>query len=114
MALSAADAEEMLKVLGDIAEDYGLVIHPKKTDYMVIQTLLSDYTISYRERPLKRTPEFKYLGTYITYNRNDSREIRARVAMTKATLNKCAYLHLNRISMDVKLHLTKALVASRV
>ena len=46
MALSAADAEEMLKTLGDIADDYGLVIHPDKTDYMVIQTSMSDDTIS--------------------------------------------------------------------
>ena len=114
MALSAADAEEMLKTLGDIADDYGLMIHPDKTEYMVIQTSMSDDTISYRESPLKRTSEFKYLGTYITYNLNDSREIRARVAMTKATLNNCAYLNSNHISMDVKLHLTKALVASRL
>ncbi|PIK39608.1 endonuclease-reverse transcriptase [Apostichopus japonicus] len=47
-------------------------------------------------------------------NLNDSPEIRARVAMTKATLNNCAYLKSNRISMDVKLHLTRALVASRL
>ena len=114
MALSADDAEEMLKTLGDIADDYGLMIHPDKTEYMVIQTSMSDDTISYRESPLKRTSEFKYLGTYITYNLNDSREIRARVAMTKATLNNSAYLNSNHISMDVKLHLTKALVASRL
>ena len=104
----------MLKTLGDIADNYGLVIHPDKTEYMVIQTSMSDDTISYRERPLKRASEFKYLGTYITHNLNDSREIRARVAMTKATLNNCAYLNSNRVSMDVKLHLTKALVASRL
>ncbi|PIK36142.1 hypothetical protein BSL78_27031 [Apostichopus japonicus] len=34
--------------------------------------------------------------------------------MTKATLNNCAYLKSNRISMDVNLHLTRALLASRL
>ena len=67
-----------------------------------------------KEKPLKRTSEFKYLGTYITYNLNDICEIRVRVAMTKVTLNNCVYFHSNHISMDVKLHLTKALVASRL
>ena len=114
MALTAADAEEMLNILGDIADDYGLSIHPDKTEYMVIQTSMGLDTISYRGNPLKRTSEFRYLGTYITHNLNDSREISARIAMTKATLKDCAYLKSHRISIDVKLHLIEALVASRL
>ena len=114
MALTAEDVQEMLATLGVVAERYGLHIHPEKTEYMVIKSTMDDATISYSGNMLKRVSRFKYLGTTITHDLDDAMEIRCRIAIAKETLNRCTYLKSTRINITTKLHLIKALVASRL
>lgn len=93
MALSRKHAEDMLAILGDIiSEEYGLVIHPGKTEYLVIQKVLTDSTITFRGAIIPRVSKFRYLGTTITHNLNDSEEVRIRIGIGKAALRKCKYL----------------------
>ena len=92
MALSRKHAEDMLAILGDISEEYGLVIHPGKTEYLVIQKVLTDSTITFRGAIIPRVSKFRYLGTTITQNLNDSEEVRIRIGIGKAALRKCKYL----------------------
>ena len=92
MELCRADAEEVLAVLGDTSDGYGLVIHPGKTEYMVGQPTMDDNTITYRLIPIPRITSFKYLGTSINHTLDDSKEVRMRIGMGKSTLQQCKYL----------------------
>ena len=114
MALERADAERQLNILGDISKDYGLIIHPGKTEYMVIDSNIDDETIQYGETPIPRVNSFKYLGTTITHDLNDSNEIKMRVGMGKAAMRNCRYLKMERVSIDLKVALIRSLVLSKV
>lgn len=115
MALCSTDAENMLTTLGNVAEQqYGLHIHKAKTEYMVIQPTMEGPTIKFRGCDIQRVPVFRYLGTIISHNLDDSQEIRTRIAIAKDTLNRCTYLKSPRINLSTKLHIIRALVASRL
>ena len=75
MVLCRADAEEMLAILGDISDGYGLVIHPGKTEYMLVQPTMDDNTITYHLVPIPHITSFKYLGMSINHTLDNSKEM---------------------------------------
>lgn len=86
MALLAEDAQKMLTMVGDIAENYELHIHPEKAEYYGypvhhgwhINHLSGKHTY-------KMVAHFKYLGTTITRNLDDAREVHSGIAIVKDT-----------------------------
>ena len=104
----------MLTTLGDISDCYELVIHPGKTEYMVIQPTIDNNTITYRFTPIPRVTSFKYLGVSINHTLDNSKEVRMRIGMGKSTLRQFKYLRSPRISLEVKIQLARGLILSRV
>ena len=114
LALSANDAEIQLQSLGVIASQYGLQLHPDKTEYMVIQPTLDNLSISYNGTAIKRVTSFRYLGSVLSYNTDDSVEIRSRIAMAKQSINQCSYIKSTHIDLEVKMLLIKSLVMAKL
>lgn len=108
---TAEDATTMLEVLDLVAADYGLILHPGKTEHMPIN---SADGVSLHGVNIKRVASFRYLGCNVNNVLDDSSEIRSRLAMGRRALNSCPYLKKNHVSVDTKLHLARALIMSKV
>lgn len=101
-----------LLFLAQCQRSEGVIIHPGKTEYMVIQPVMADNTITYKGASIPLVDKFRYLGTTITYNLDDSLEVCKRIGMGKAALWNCKYLS-SQVSLDTKIQLVRSLVLTK-
>jgi len=107
-----ADTEEKLQELVDIVNEtsklYGMELNEKKTEAMVItkkkEVDLPTCKIKVNGSCLKQVKNFKYLGTTITWNLKDDKELSIRTAQAKAAFNDMrSILCNNNITMKTRL-----------
>ena len=72
-----------------------------KTGVMRISTQLSPLQIMIDQKQLENVEYFNYLGSMVTTGARRTREIKSRIAMKKAELNRKNNLH-QRIGLEFK------------
>jgi hypothetical protein len=72
----------------EIGRRYGMEMNVEKTKVMRISRLPSPIKIMIDQKQLENMECFNYLGSMITNDARCTREIKSRIAMAKAALNK--------------------------
>jgi hypothetical protein len=75
--------QRMIDMLIEVGRGYGMEINVEKTKTMGIWGRPTPLQIKIDKKPVENVEEFKYLGNMITNDARCTREIKARIAMSK-------------------------------
>jgi hypothetical protein len=78
----------MIDKLIEVGRGHGMEINAEKTKTMRISRQPTSLQIKIDKKPVENVEEFYYLGSMITNDARCTLEIKARIAMAKASFNK--------------------------
>ena len=113
LAGSANELQELLNRTQVASRERGLKLNVEKTKVMLISknSNQEDFKITLEGETIEIVKEFKYLGTLITDNYDDTKEIRRRIAIAKyATVSLNKIWKDKSISKRTKIRLPRSLV----
>jgi len=93
----------MIGELTEIGRCYGMEMNVEKAKVMRISRQPSPVTIMIDQKQLENVECFKYLGSMLTNYGRSTCEIKSRIAMAKATLNKKKTLFIANWTLKKKL-----------
>lgn len=97
LASTVEELQRLVNRTNTFCEKYGLKINIKKTKYMQITKKLNTHTnITLKGVQLEKVEHYKYLGTWITYNNEQTREIKTRIEIARTVFNKMRILLCSR------------------
>ena len=112
IASSAEELQRLLSRTSTFCEQYGLKINVKKTKYMII-TKGTDIqaNINLLGRQIERVQKYKYLGTWITENNEQTTEIRTRIETARNAFVKLKTILCSRdLTMDLRVRTLRCYV----
>ena len=111
IAKSAEALQELLSIVSDIYEEFGLQINTKKTKVMTIGQERKECKVTCGGKTIEQVAQFMYLGTIITETADCSKEIRARLGQGRETVRKLASIWKSRsIRLKNKVGILRTLV----
>lgn len=111
IACDEDDADYMLRKLKDEYENWGLNINMQKTEYMKVGGKQEDEDPELQIRGIKRTTNYKYLGSILTEEGNTKADIKNRAQQgRKATRSLNSLLWSKSIRTSTKIRIYEAVV----
>ena len=107
MAKEGRVLQGMIDKLIEIGSCYGMEMNVEKTKVMRISRQPSPVTIMIDQKQLENVDSFKYLGSMLTNDGRWTREIKSRIAMTKAAFSKKKTLFTNKLDLNLRKKLLK-------
>jgi hypothetical protein len=104
--------QDMFDRLSEIGRCYGIEINVEKTKVMRISRQPSPMKIMIEQKQLENMEYFNYLGSWITNDARCTREIKSRIAMTKAAFNKKKNLFTSKLDLNLRKKLVKCYIWS--
>ena len=104
--------KNMLMVLNDRCEDYGMKINISKTNAMVIGRNPKKIDMRIKDVSVERVDSFKYLGCNINGNMNCCQEVKQRIAMAKEAFNRKRIIFCRPLVKELRKRLVKCFVWS--
>jgi hypothetical protein len=92
----------MVDRLIEIGRRYGMEMNVEKTKVMRISRQSSPIKIMIDQKQLENVEYFNYLGSMITNDARCTREIKSRIAMTKAAFNKKKTLVTSKLNLYLR------------
>ena len=114
IASSAEELQRLLSRTSTFCEQYGLKMNVKKTKYMII-TKGTDIqaNINLLGRQIERVQKYKYLGTWITENNEQTTEIRTRIETARNAFVKLKTILCSRdLTMELRVRTLRCYVFS--
>ena len=108
LATTTAGLENLIKSVKEHSEQKGLFLNVKKTKIMSTDRCKEEAVINI-DREIERVSSFEYLGARIQANGKTTPEIRRRLAMATAKLNKMANVWKGQC-VDTKIRVLKSTV----
>ena len=111
MALLAEDErmlKNMLMVLNDRCEDYGMKININRTRAMVIGRKPKKVDMRIKDESIEHMDSFKYLWCNISSNLNCCQEVKERIAMTKEAFNRKRSIFCGPLGKELRMRLVKS------
>lgn len=114
LAESERELQETLSEMNSILKNYNMKINAKKTKVLVCsKTPVLGSNITLENQTVEEVVDFCYLGTKISRDARDNKEIKNRIQLAKlAFLKKKKLLTSNQLSIDKRKHLLKTYVWS--
>ncbi|GFS16330.1 endonuclease-reverse transcriptase [Elysia marginata] len=93
LAESENDLHNLVTIIEEKSEPYGLMMNTKKTKVMVIsKTEPPKVNIKMKEKCIEQIEQFKYLGQLITTDARSDDEIKSRITITKSAFTKLSHI----------------------
>ena len=108
----AVDFENLIKSVKEHSEQKGLFLNVKKTKIMSTDRCREEAVINIDREEIERVSSFEYLGARIQANGKTTPEIRRRLGMATAKLNKIANIWKEQC-VDTKIRVLKSTVFLR-
>jgi hypothetical protein len=102
----------MVDRLIEIGRRYGMEMNVEKTKAMRISRQPSPIKIMIDQKQLENVEYFNYLGSMITNDARCTREIKSRIAMTRAAFNKKKALFTIKLDLNLRKKLVKCCIWS--
>lgn len=118
LASNPIDIQRLLNKLNDRCNEYGLKINLKKTKLMVITKatnmhLQNNINLTIASTTIEIVKSYKYLGTWIEQTGDQTKEIRARIEIARATFIKMKKLFCSRdISITLRMRMLRCYIFS--
>ena len=108
---SEDNLQEMVTKVSRASNNHGLYLNAKKTKVMAVSKNRTNIHIVLNNERLEQVNSYKYLGASITEEGTCTTEIRARLAMARASMLKLANIWNDKnITKSMKIRLIKALI----
>jgi hypothetical protein len=104
--------QDMIDKLIEIGRYYGMEMNVEKTKVMRIPRQPFPVRISIEQKQLDNVESFKYLGSILTNGGKCTCEIKCRIAMAKAALDKLRTLFTSTLDLEMRKKLEKCYVWS--
>jgi len=114
MAKEETILQGIIDKLTEIRRCYGMEINVEKTKAMRISRQPSPVTIVMDQKQLENVECFKYLGSMLTNDGRCTCEIKSRIAMAKAAINKKKNLFTTTMDLNLRNKLVKSYILSMV
>ncbi|GFS24696.1 endonuclease-reverse transcriptase [Elysia marginata] len=114
LAESENDLQNLVTIIEEKSEQYGLMMNTKKTKVMVrSKTELPKVNIKVKGKCIEQIEQFKYLGQLITTDARSDDEIKRRITITKSAFTKLSHiLTSKRVGLLTRLRVMKCFVWS--
>jgi hypothetical protein len=93
--------------LNEIGKRYGMEMSVEKTKVMRISRQPAPMKLMIDQKQLENVEYFNYLGSMITNDAKRTREIKSRIAMSKAAFNKKKNLFTSKLDLNLKKKVVK-------
>jgi len=104
--------QDMIDKLTEIGRCYGMEMNVEKTKVMRISRLQFPVKIMIDQKQLENVESLKYLGSILTNDGGCTCEIKCRIAMAKAALNKKRALFTSTLDLELRKKLVKCYIWS--
>ncbi|GFS00920.1 endonuclease-reverse transcriptase [Elysia marginata] len=116
LAESENDLQNLVTIIEEKSEQYGLMMNTKKTKAMVISKKEPPKVhIKVKGKCIEHIEQFKYLGQLITTDARSDDEIKSRITITKSAFTKLSHIHVltsKRVGLLTRLRVMKCFVWS--
>ena len=109
LVTTTAGLENLIKSVKEHSEQIGLFLNVKKTKIMSTDRYREEAVVNIDREEIERVSSFEYLGARIQANGKTTPDIRGRLAMATAKLNKMANA-LKGQCVDTKIRVLKSTV----
>lgn len=108
------DLQSMMQRLNMCCREFGLKMNLKKTKFMIIsKSNIANTRLDIEHTEIERVVAYKYLGTWITSNVDQTKEIKARVEVARSSFFKLKkFLTCRDLSLEIRMRMLRCYVFS--
>lgn len=108
------DLQNLMNRVNTCCNDYGLKINLNKTKYMIVtKTPRTNIQLVVNNTNIERVDSYKYLGTWVTSDIDQTKEIRTRIETARSAFVRLKKFFTNRdLSLELRLRMLRCYVFS--